>query len=58
MRSVPLISDPRIPLEKLITHRVPLGDVQWVLDAIGKGTTLDGKEMIKVMMDPALPEKQ
>jgi len=50
-----LIADERIPLEKLITHRVPLGDVQRCLDAIGKGEKLDGVEIVKIMMDPGLP---
>jgi len=57
VRSIPLIADPRIPLEKLITHRVPLGDVQRTLDAIGKGEKLDGTDMVKVMMDPTMPER-
>ena len=57
VRSLPLIADERIPLEKLITHRVPLGDVQRSLDAIGKGGALDGEETVKIMMDPTLPEK-
>jgi len=56
VRSLPLIADPRIPLEKLITHRVPLGDVQRSLDAIGKGGALDGREIVKIMMDPTMPE--
>jgi len=58
VRSLPLIADERIPLEKLITHRVPLGDVQRALDAIGKGERLDGEEIVKVMMDPTLPERR
>jgi len=57
VRSLPLIADLRIPLEKLITHKVPLGDVQRSLDAIGKGEKLDGKEIVKIMMDPAMPER-
>jgi len=57
VRSLPLIADPRIPLEKLITHKVPLGDVQRSLDAIGKGKKLHGQEIVKIMMDPTLPER-
>jgi len=57
VRSLPLIADERIPLEKMITHTVPLGDVQLSLDAIGKGQKLQGKEIIKIMMNPALPER-
>ena len=57
VRSLPLIADERIPLEKLVTHRVPLGDVQRSLDVIGKGEALDGKEVVKVMMDPTLGER-
>ena len=58
VRSLPLIADERIPLEQLITHRVPLGDVERCLDAIGKGEQLDGQEIVKIMMDPSLPEKE
>ena len=58
VRSLPLIGDPRIPLEKVITHRVPLGDVERSLAAIGKGQKLDGEEIVKIMMDPTLPEKE
>jgi threonine dehydrogenase-like Zn-dependent dehydrogenase len=57
VRSMPLIADPRISLEKLISHQVPLGDVQRSLDAIGNGGKLDGKEIVKIMMNPTLPER-
>jgi len=57
VRSLPLIADERIPLEKLITHTVPLGDVEKALDVIGKGQKLDGREIVKIMMDPTLPER-
>ena len=52
-----LIADPRIPLEKLITHKVPLEDVETVLFVIEKSGTLDGKEIVKVMMDPTLHKR-
>ena len=57
VRSMPLIADPRIPLEKLISHNVPLGEVQNVLTHIEENEKLEGKEIIKAMMDPRLPEK-
>jgi L-iditol 2-dehydrogenase len=57
VRSLPLIADERIPLEKLITHRVPLGDLESCLSKIEHNETLDGKEIVKIMMDPGLPEK-
>ncbi len=57
VRSLPLISDGRIPLEKLITHRIPLGGVQRALNAIGKNEPLDDKGIVKIMMDPTLPER-
>ena len=43
-----LIADDRIPLEKLITHRVPVEEVEPVLATIEKGERMDGKEIIKV----------
>jgi L-iditol 2-dehydrogenase len=57
VRALPLIADPRVPLERLITHRVPLGGVQNALAAIEKGGRLHGKETVKIVMDPTLPEK-
>ena len=57
VRSMPLIADERIPLEKLITHSIPLGDLQKALDAIDKRKKLDGKEIVKVMLDPTMPER-
>jgi len=57
VRSLPLIADGSIPLEKLITHRVPLGGVQDALDVIGKGEKLDDQDVVKIMMDPTLPER-
>ena len=56
VRSLPLIADERIPLERIISHRVPLGDVEKALAAIEGQGKLDGKEIVKIMMDPALPE--
>ena len=58
VRALPLIADPRVPLEKLITQRVPLGGVQKALAAIEKGKELRGKEIVKIMMDPTLPEEE
>lgn len=54
VRAMPLIADERIPLEKLITHNVPLKDVQKVLSAIEKNEKLDNTESVKIMMDTSL----
>jgi len=53
VRALPLIADQRIPLEKLITHRVALGDLQQSLAAVGGDGMLDGREIVKAMVDPA-----
>ncbi len=58
VRALPLIADPRVPLEKLITHRVPLGGLEKALTAIEKGGRLNGKETVKIVMDPTLAEEQ
>ncbi len=58
VRSIPLIADERIPLEKLITHRIPLGRLEEALAAIEKGGVFDGKEAVKIMLDPTLPEER
>jgi len=58
VRAMPLIADKRIPLEKLITHKVPLEDVECVLATIEKGDNLDGREIVKAMMVPDISERQ
>ena len=57
VRAMPLIADKRIPLEKLITHKVPLNDVETVLATIERSDKLDGKEIIKAMMVPELTKR-
>ena len=56
VRAIPLIADPRIPLEKLITHRMPLGRLEEALSALEKGVFFEGAEPVKIMIDPTLPE--
>lgn len=58
VRGMPLIADERIPLEKLISHKVPLEDVETVLTAIEKGGKLDGKEIVKAMVVPEISERR
>ncbi len=58
VRALPLIADQRIPLEKLISHRVPLGQVERTLSAIERSEKLEGREIVKAMMDPTLPESE
>ena len=57
VRAMPLISNERIPLEKLITHRIPIEDVEEVLATIEKGAQLDGKEIVKAMMVPGISKR-
>ena len=57
VRAMPLIADKRIPLEKLITHKVPLNDVETVLATIERSDKLDGEEIIKAMMVPELTKR-
>jgi len=56
VRALPLVSDARIPLPDLITHRLPLGAVQRGFEALHDGALLDGREIIKAAIDPTLPE--
>ena len=58
VRAMPLIADERIPLEQLITHKVPLEDVEAVLATIEKGEALDGREVVKAMMVPDILKRQ
>ena len=57
VRAMPIIADERIPLEKLITHKVPVEDVELVLATIEKGNKLDNKEIVKAMMVPDISER-
>ena len=57
VRALPLVADPRIPLEKLVTHRIPLGGLENALAAIGGNGMFDGREAVKIMVDPSLPER-
>ena len=57
VRAMPIIADQRIPLEKLITHKVSVEDVEFVLATIEKGDKLDGKEIVKAMMVPDITER-
>ncbi len=52
VRALPLIADGRIPLEKLITHRVALEDLPRALAAVGGDGVLDGREIVKAMVAP------
>lgn len=55
VRALPLISDKRIPLEELITHRISLNEVQDVLEAIYSADGIyNGKGIVKAVMDPSL----
>jgi len=54
VRAMPLISDPRIPLEKLISHKVAVADVEKFLSAIEHSEKVDGREIVKAVMDSSL----
>jgi L-iditol 2-dehydrogenase len=56
VRALPLVGDPRLPLEQLITHRLPLSAVQRSFEAIHRGEELDGKEIVKIAIDPTIAE--
>ena len=54
VRALPIIADERLPLTDLITHTIPMGRLQESLTAIKDGTNLDGREIIKIVLDPSL----
>lgn len=55
VRSLPIISDERLPIPDLITHTIPMERLQESLTAIKDGTSLDGKEIVKIVLGPSLP---
>jgi threonine dehydrogenase-like Zn-dependent dehydrogenase len=54
VKSLPIIADERLPIPDLITHEVPLERLQECLSAIRDGTTMDGKQIVKIMIDPSM----
>jgi L-iditol 2-dehydrogenase len=55
VRALPLISDKRLPLEELITHRLPLEEVPTVMNAIySQGGVYKDVEVVKAVIDPTL----
>jgi threonine dehydrogenase-like Zn-dependent dehydrogenase len=54
VRSMPIIADERIPIPDLITHRVPLERLEECLAAIRDRKKLDGKDIVKIAIDPRL----
>ncbi|MFB9470289.1 zinc-binding dehydrogenase [Nonomuraea salmonea] len=43
-----------LPYERLVSHRVPLSGVRRALEALDGGYTLDGADVVKLAIDPAL----
>lgn len=56
VRALPVISDPRLPIPKLITHTIPLGRLQDCCQAIRDGGQFDGTEIVKAVIDPTMQE--
>ena len=54
VRALPVISDERLPIKELITHILPLSDVQKVHEAIRKGENLNHKKIVKAVINPLL----
>jgi len=54
VRGLPIVADERLPLPDLITHTLPLERLQESLEAIKNGTQLDGKQIVKIVIDPSL----
>ncbi len=52
VRALPIISDDRIPITKLITHTLPLEAVQDVLAKIRSGEKIHGKDIVKAVINP------
>jgi len=49
--AIKMIESGVLPLEKLITHRLPVGELQTGLDA------LKNREAIKIIVDPWMPSR-
>ncbi|NUO96609.1 MAG: alcohol dehydrogenase catalytic domain-containing protein [Nonomuraea sp.] len=41
------------PYERVVSHRVPLGRVREALEALGSGYALDGRDVVKLAIDPS-----
>ncbi|MFA5089244.1 MAG: zinc-binding dehydrogenase, partial [Candidatus Omnitrophota bacterium] len=53
MRAVPIIEQAAFPLEDMISHRLPLRRLPEAIDAANDGKIVDGKEVVKAVMEPA-----
>ncbi|RPI86253.1 MAG: hypothetical protein EHM41_09125 [Chloroflexi bacterium] len=51
-RAVPIIESGKYPLEKMISHKLPLEKVGNVMDQLAKGMIVDNKEVIKAAVAP------
>lgn len=54
MRAVPVLEQAIFPLEEMISHRLPLSRLKEAIDAANCGSVVDGKEVIKAVVNPSL----
>ena len=52
VRAIPILEKNEFPFAEIISHKLPLTRLKDAVDAITKGGKIDGKEVVKVVIDP------
>lgn len=52
VRAIPILEKNEFPFAEIISHKLPLTSLKDAVDAITKGGKIDGKEVVKVVIDP------
>ncbi|HDN84191.1 MAG TPA: hypothetical protein ENG47_00355 [Candidatus Aerophobetes bacterium] len=53
VRAIPILEKNEFPFAEIISHKLPLTRLKDAVDAITKGGKIDGKEVVKVVIDPS-----
>jgi len=53
VRAIPILEKNEFPFAEIISHKLPLTSLKDAVDAITKGGKIDGKEVVKVVIDPS-----
>jgi len=52
VRALPILEKGEFPFAEIISHKLPLTKLKDAVDAITTGRKIDGKELVKVVIDP------
>ena len=52
VRALPILEKGEFPFAEIISHKMPLTKLKDAVDAITTGSKIDGKELVKIAIDP------